>query len=508
MDASDSRQILRPEDARRARLDLAAACAQIVGADGVLVSDEELLAYDVDGFTLEKHPPDVIVLPRSTSDVSALLALARTRAVPVTARGAGTGLAGGALPADGGILLSTARMDRILALDGPDRFAVVQPGVVNLHLSQAAAPLGLFYAPDPSSQMASTLGGNAATNAGGPHCLKYGMTHQHVMGLTFVLEDGTVVTAGGPAADAPGLDLVGAMVGSEGTFAVVTELVVRLVPRPETVRTFLATFDTVEAAAEVVSAIIAQGIVPAALEMMDHLTIVAVEPYVHLGLPLDAGAALLIELDGPAAVMDRRAREVHALCGAHGAHAIREARDETERALLWKARKGAFGAMGRIANGFYVMDGVVPRTRLPEALKAIARIGRDLGLRIANVFHAGDGNLHPNVLYDVDDPDSVARALEASERILEACVALGGSLSGEHGIGSEKRELMHLLFSEHDLAQFAALRRAFDPAGRLNPKKVLPLGKGCGEARGLQALPGMRGGMAGSAQDLGEGPWI
>ncbi|MEP7028263.1 MAG: FAD-linked oxidase C-terminal domain-containing protein [Candidatus Eisenbacteria bacterium] len=505
MDRAKVPQDLRSDDVRRARLELARACAAIVGDDGALVSDEERLAYDVDGFTLEKHPPDVIALPRSTAEVSALLALAHARGVPVTARGAGTGLAGGALPAEGGLLLSTARMDRILALDAADRLAIVQPGVVNLHLSQAAAPLGLHYAPDPSSQMASTLGGNAATNAGGPHCLKYGLTHQHVLGLTFALEDGTVVTAGGPAMDAPGLDLVGAMVGSEGTFAVVTELVVRLVPIPEAVRTFLAVFDTVEAAAAAVSAIIAAGIIPAALEMLDHLTIVAVEPYVHLGLPLDAGAALLVELDGPAVVMARRSAQVHALCTANGARSIREARDQAERALLWKARKGAFGAMGRIANGFYVMDGVVPRTRLPEALKAIATIARDLDLRIANVFHAGDGNLHPNVLYDVDDPESVARALAASERILEVCVALGGSLSGEHGIGSEKRELMHLLFSADDLAQFAAMRRAFNPSGRLNPRKVLPLGKGCGEAR---ALPGGRRSAPAALSDGVEAPWI
>ena len=500
----------RPDDARRFRAELAHACAEIVGKDATLSSPEELLAYDVDGFTLEKHPPDVVVLPRTTAEVSALLAFAHGRGVPVTARGAGTGLAGGALPAEGGIVLSTARMDAILALEAEDRYAVVQPGVVNLHLSQAAAPTGLHYAPDPSSQMASTLGGNASTDAGGPHCLKYGLTHAHVLGLTFVLVDGTVVTAGGPAADPPGLDLVGAMIGSEGTFAIVTELVVQLVPRPEAVRTFLAVFETVEAAGEVVSAIIGQGIIPAALEMLDHLTIVAVEPSVHLGLPLDAGAALLVELDGPASVMNRRAAQVHALCKAGGARSIREARDETERALLWKARKGAFGAMGRIANGFYVMDGVVPRTRLPEALKAIGRIGRKYGLRIANVFHAGDGNLHPNVLYDVDDPDSVERALHASEEILEACVALGGSLSGEHGIGSEKRELMSLLFSADDLAQFARLRLAFDPSGLLNPRKILPLGKGCGEARSRRPpLGAMRAPVVAAGEPAeAEAPWI
>ena len=494
----------RPDDVRSA---LARACADIVGADGTLSSHEELLAYDVDGFTLEKHPPDVVVLPRTTEEIAALLKVAARLEVPVTARGAGTGLAGGALPAEGGLLISTARMDRILALEPGDRYAVVQPGVVNLHLSHAAAPFGLHYAPDPSSQMASTLGGNASTNAGGPHCLKYGLTHAHVLGLTFVLVDGTIVTAGGPACDAPGLDLVGAMVGTEGTCAIVTELVVRLTRVPEAVSTFLAVFDTVEAAGDTVSAIIARGIIPAALEMLDHLTIVAVEPFVHLGLPLDAGAALLVELDGPASVMARRSAQVRELCEAHGAREVREARDATERALLWKARKGAFGAMGRIANGFYVMDGVVPRTKLPEALRAIAAIAKKHDLRIANVFHAGDGNLHPNVLYDVDDPASVERALLASEEILAACVALGGSLSGEHGIGSEKRDLMGLLFAAEDIALFERFRKAFDPTGRLNPRKMLPLGKGCGEARSLKGLARSGAAFAG-VPDSEEAPWI
>jgi len=286
----------------------------------------------------------------------------------------------------------------------------------------------------------------------------------------------------------------------------VTELTVGLLKLPEAVRTFLAVFETVEAGGAAVSAIIARGIIPAALEMLDHLTIVAVEPSVHLGLPLDAGAALLVELDGPSSVMPRRSAQVRALCEAHGAREVREARDAAERALLWKARKGAFGAMGRIANGFYVMDGVVPRTRLPEALRAIAAIGKRHDLRIANVFHAGDGNLHPNVLYDVDDPDSVARALAASEEILAACVALGGSLSGEHGIGSEKRDLMGLLFSEDDLAQFMRLRQAFDPSGRLNPRKILPLGKGCGEGRSLMGLA--RAGAAFAAGTSDDMPWI
>jgi glycolate oxidase len=469
--------------------------ARLLGDDAVLASLEERVAYDVDGFTLEKHPPDLVVLPRTTDEVSHVLALAYGHGVPVVARGAGTGLAGGALAVEGGLLLVTARMDRILELDVPNRCARVQPGVVNSHLSLAAAPHGLHYAPDPSSQMASTLGGNVSTNAGGPHCLKYGQTHQHVRALTLVLVDGTVVTTGRGELDPPGLGLTGVVTGSEGTLAVVTEIVVTLTALPEAVRTFLAVFDTVEAAGEAVTAAIARGIVPAALEMLDRLTIAAVEPMVHLGLPLNAGAALLVELDGAAVTIDRHAADVRAICQAAGAREIREAKDETERALLWKARKHAFGAMGRLASGFYIMDGVVPRTRLPEVLRRIQEIGRRHDLRIANVFHAGDGNLHPNVLYDVDDPGSVRRAQRASEEILEACLELGGSLSGEHGIGTEKRELMGLCFGADDLATFAALRRAFDPTGRLNPQKILPTGSRCGELSRAQVA-------------LSEGMWI
>ncbi len=489
------------------RAALAGDLARLVGADAVIAADESRLTYDVDGFTIAKFPPDLVLLPRTTEDVTRILTLAHDRGLPVTARGAGTGLAGGALAEEGGLLLVTARMDRVLEVDAANRFAVVQPGVVNTHLSQVVAPLGLHYAPDPSSQMASTLGGNASTNAGGPHCLKYGQTHQHVRAMTLVLADGSVVRAGGPMLDPPGLNLVGATVGSEGTFAVVTELVVSLTPLPEAVRTFLVVFDDVTSAGRAVTAIIGRGIVPAALEMLDRLTIAAVEPYVRLGLPLDAGAVLLAELVGPRAGMDRRAAEIHALCHEAGARSIREAQDEPERLLLWKARKGAFGAMGRLASGFYVMDGVVPRTKLPEVLARIEGIAARNDLRIANVFHAGDGNLHPNVLYDVDDPDSVARAWRASEEILEACVSLGGSLSGEHGIGNEKRDLMGLSFGEDDLAAMAALRRAFDPSGRLNPRKMLPLRPGCGE--GIARASRGPANAAGAALDPdGEGPWI
>jgi len=498
-----STQVNRPARTAAERAELARALADAIGADAILASEEARLAYDVDGFTIVKYPPDVVVLPRTTEDVVAVLRLAHARGVPVTARGAGTGLAGGALAEAGGILLVTARMDTILEVDVANRFAVVQPGVVNVNLSQRVEADGLFYAPDPSSQMASTLGGNAATNAGGPHCLKYGQTHQHVRGMTLVLADGSVVVTGGRALDLPGLNLTGLTIGSEGTFAVVTELVVTLTPRPETVRTFLVVFDHVRDAGRAVTSIVAAGIVPAALEMIDHLTIVAVEPYVKLGLPLDAGAVLLAELDGPQAGMDRRAIEIRAHFMAAGARSVREAKDDAERLLLWKARKGAFGAMGRIASGFYVLDGVVPRTKLPDALDRIAEIAARHDLKIANVFHAGDGNLHPNVLYDVDDPASVTRAWQASAEILEACVKLGGSLSGEHGIGNEKRDFMGLSFSAHDLAAMEAVRHAFDPDGLLNPYKMLPRRPACGEAMRPHGAP--RSPML--AVD-GEGPWI
>ncbi len=505
-----STQRNRPVRSAAERAELARALSATIGPEAILATDEARLAYEVDGFTIHKYPPDVVVLPRSTEDVAAVLRLANGRGVPVTARGAGTGLAGGALAEEGGILLVTARMDAILEVDVANRFAVVQPGVVNLHLSQRVEADGLFYAPDPSSQMASTLGGNAATNAGGPHCLKYGQTHQHVRGLTIVLADGTVVVTGGRALDLPGLNLTGLTIGSEGTFAVVTELVVTLTPRPETIRTFLVVFDHVRDAGRAVTSIVAAGIVPAALEMIDHLTIVAVEPYVHLGLPLDAGAVLLAELDGPVAGMDRRAAELEAHCRAAGARSVRVAKDDAERLLLWKARKAAFGAMGRIASGFYVLDGVVPRTKLPEALDRIAAVAARHNLQIANVFHAGDGNLHPNVIYDVDDPDSVARAWTAAGEILEACVALGGSLSGEHGIGNEKRDFMGLSFGEHDLAMMEAVRRAFDPDGLLNPNKMLPSRPACGE--GVRAWATGRPSSAAPRGPLlavdGEGPWI
>jgi glycolate oxidase len=462
----------------------------IVGREGVLTARSELLSYDADGLTLEPFLPDVVVLPRTTAEVSAVVRLAARADLPVVARGAGTGLSGGCLAEQGGIVLSLARMNRILEIDPRNRYAVVQPGLVNLWLSEATSAHGLYFAPDPASQQVSTVGGNVATNAGGPHCLKYGVTVQHVLGLTVVLADGGIVRIGGPEPDAPGYDLAGLLTGSEGTLAVVTEIVVRLLRKPEAVRTFLAIFDSVEAAGEAVSAIIAAGILPAALEMMDNLTVRAVEGFIRIGLPLDAGAILLVEVDGPEVAMARQVTRITGLCRAAGAKEVRTATDEAERKKIWQGRKSAFGAFGRLSTGFFVMDGVVPRSRLPETLREVYRIGEARGLRIGNVFHAGDGNLHPNILFDIGKPEEAKAAIEASKEILRLCVAMGGTLSGEHGIGYEKRELMPLLFGPDDLLTMTRVRDALDPDGRLNPGKIFPAGGEAAEPRPVAAAPG------------------
>jgi len=448
-----------------------------------------------------------VVLPRSSDQVAALVRWAHARGIPVTPRGAGTGLAGGSTPERGGIVLSMSRMDRLLRVDAGRMFAWVQPGLVNLSLSQQVAPHGLHYAPDPASQQVSTLGGNVAANAGGPHCLKYGVTLNHILGVVAVLHDGMVVKLGGEAPDAPDFDLASVIVGSEGTLAVVTEICVRLLPRPEAVKTMLFDFEQVEDACRAVSAVIAAGIVPAAMEIMDRHTVEFVEAWLHLGLPLDAGAVLLIEMDGPAVNLEAQVGRVAAAARAYHARSTRVARDEAERAALWRGRKSAFGAYGRSANGFYIMDGVVPRTRLAEALSAVHALCAERGLQAGNVFHAGDGNLHPHVLFKADDPASQQQALEASHEILRMCIRLGGTISGEHGVGIEKRPMMLELFAAEDLATMNRLRAAFDPGGLLNPGKILP-GDGDGRpATGARHAPAQLGGMragAGGAQ----GPWI
>ncbi len=491
--------------------------AALIGDDGVLASDAAMFTYEADALALEKHRPDVVVMPRSTDEVAAVVRWAASRGVPVTARGAGTGLAGGCTPEHGGIVLSVNRMTRVLRVDAERMFAWVQPGVVNLELSQQLAPLGLYYAPDPASQQVSTVGGNVATNAGGPHCLKYGVTFNHVLGIVTVLADGSVVTLGDEMPDAPDADLASIVVGSEGTLGIVTEIAVRLLPRPAAVKTMLFDFVTMEDACRAVSAVIAAGIVPAAMEIIDRHTVGLVEAWLHLGLPLDAAGVLLIEVDGPAEGLERQVAMVADIARAHGARSTRVAKDETERAAIWRGRKSAFGAYGRSASGFYIMDGVVPRTRLAEAIAGVYRLAGERGLEAGNVFHAGDGNLHPHVLFDARDPKQQAAALEVSHEILRMCIRMGGTISGEHGVGIEKRPMMNELFAPADLAAMHEVRCAFDPSRRLNPGKILPGGGGCGEgheplvarareAGGREGVPAQLGGRPARA-DV-EGPWI
>jgi glycolate oxidase subunit GlcD len=466
----------------------------ILPTDAVLASPEALLAYEADGLTLGARRPDAVVLPRTTAEVAAVVRVCAGAGVPFVPRGAGTGLSGGAVAAEGGVVIECSRMDRILEVHASDRYAVVQPGVVNAELSKAVACHGLLYAPDPSSQAACTIGGNVAENSGGPHTLKYGTTTNHVLALELVLPDGTVLELGSPAGFPPDLDLVGAVVGSEGTLGVVTRIWVRLLPVPEQVETLLAIFPDVVSSCRAVTAIIRSGLVPAALEIVDQRTIRAVEASVYAaGLPTDAGAVLLVELDGVPAAVARQAERVRALAAEAGATRVEIARDEAGRARFWRARKGAFGAMGRLAPDLYVHDAVVPRAKLPEILERVCEICDRHGLRLSNVFHAGDGNLHPNISFDRRNEGELARVVAAGEEILRTCVEAGGVISGEHGIGTEKREYMPLLFSEADLAAMARLRRAFDPERRSNPGKVFPTTRFCMEAdpkaRGYDRVP-------------------
>ena len=446
----------------------------IVGADGLVCGREELSVYECDGYTLERSQSEVVVLPRATAEVAAVVRACRRHDVRFVPRGAGTGLSGGCLPIRAPVMIGLARMNRILDLDAVNRTVRVQSGVVNRDVSTRAAPHGLYYAPDPSSQPACTIGGNVAENSGGPHTLKYGVTTNHVLSVQLVCADGSVVELGGDCDDVPGYDLRGVVIGAEGTFGLVTEASLRLLPLPEGVRTLLATFERIDDASAAVSGIIGAGIVPAALEMMDALMIAAVEAAYRFGFPKDAEAVLIIEIDGARVALDRQAERIVRLCRERGARDVRVAADEAERALLWKSRKRAFGAVGRLAPNYCTQDGVVPRTKVPEILRTIRAVADEQQLRIANVFHAGDGNIHPILLYDERDPAQVGRVLAAGRRILEACVALGGSLTGEHGIGVEKMELLPLLFGEADLELMSRLRRVFDPERRCNPHKILP----------------------------------
>jgi len=450
--------------------------ARIVGARWVRHRPGELRVFEADGLPAHRAVPRVAVLPGSRSELIDVLRLLHLGEIPFVARGAGTGLSGGALAGPDAVLIVLTRLNRILAIDPAGRRAVVEPGVVNARLSEAVAPFGLQYAPDPSSQAACTLGGNVAENAGGPHCLKYGVTTNHVAALTVVLPDGTTVALGCPSGEPWGPDLVGLFVGSEGMFGIAVEITVRLEPLPADCRTLLADFGTIRAASEAVSAIIAAGIVPAALEMMDQALCRAVEASIYAaGYPTDAAAVLLVELDGRPAGVAREAGLVTALLHAHGARQVRSAESPADRARLWQGRKKAFGAMGRLTRDLLVQDAVVPRSALPEILDQIGAIGRAHGLMICNVFHAGDGNLHPNICFDGRDAALTARVAQASREIMTACIAAGGTITGEHGVGRDKLEFMDLLFPPETLRMMCDVRGVFDPGGRANPGKVVPV---------------------------------
>jgi glycolate oxidase len=461
---------------------------KIAGRDAVLDRPEDLMMYEYDA-GVRKRTPAAVVFPQTTEHVSQIMQLAGSAGFPVVARGAGTGLSGGAISPEGGVVLAFARMNRILEVDAENFRAVVQPGVVNQTLSDNVAYLGLYFAPDPSSQKACTIGGNVAENSGGPHTLMHGVTVNHVTGVTVVLPSGEVVRFGGKAAECSGYDLTGFFVGSEGTIGIVTEITVKLLRRPERVATLLGIFETIDDGARTVSAITAAGITPAALEMLDGWTLRAVEAACHAGYPLDAGAVLLIELEGLAEQVEEQAEAVREVCVQQRAREVRRAKDENERALLWKGRKNAFAALGRLAPSYYSQDGVVPRTRIPAVLQFIEGVGRKYGLRIGNIFHAGDGNLHPLILFDPRDPEQLELVQQAGRDILEYCVSVGGSITGEHGVGLEKRDLMPLLFTDEDLDVMLSLRNAFNGAGVLNPGKLFPTTRMCAETRGASRNP-------------------
>jgi glycolate dehydrogenase FAD-linked subunit len=455
----------------------------ICAPDRVITKRHALQAYESDGLLQYAAVPRVVVLPDTAEEVQGIVRACYEERVPWVARGSGTGLSGGALPLEEGVLIALTRLRRILDVDLPNQRVVVEPGVTNAEIGAAVGPTHVFP-PDPSSQIVCSIGGNVAENSGGAHCFKYGFTTNYVTGLEVVLSDGEVVTLGGKELDRPGYDLVGAFVGSEGTLGVATKITVRVVPAPEAKRTLVAYFDTTDQAGQAVSDIVAAGIVPGAIEMMDRLSIQACEEATHAGYSLEAGAALIVELDGPPAECEMRFDEVTALCERNAATGIRVAHDDGERELIWKARRAAFAAMGRISRDYYVQDGVIPRTRLPEVLRRIDALAAEFGLRVANVFHAGDGNLHPLVCYDGSQDGEAERAQELAGLILEACLDAGGSITGEHGVGIDKKRHMPKMFSEADMDAFQRLRCAFDPAQLANPGKVMPTPRLCGEVPG------------------------
>jgi glycolate oxidase len=460
---------------------------RLLGTEAVLDKREDLLLYEYDG-SVEVARPECVVFPRTAQEVVGIVRLANQHKTPLVGRGAGTGLSGGALARQGGILVVFSRMNRILEIDAENQRATVQPGVVNSDLSAAVAHLGLHFAPDPSSQKACTIGGNVSENSGGPHTLAYGVTTNHVLALEMVLPDGALVHIGSAALDAPGYDLPGLFVGSEGTMALVTEITVKLTPLPEAVKTLLAIFDSLDDATETVAEITARGITPAACEMLDGWTLRAVEAYVHAGFPLDSAAVLLIDVDGLRESVEAHAEAVADVCRVHHAREVRLARDAAERDLLWKGRKNAFGAVGRLSPTYYVQDGVIPRTKLPATIRRINEIGKKYGFEIGDIFHAGDGNLHPIILFDASDPEQFERAVNASDEIIKFCIEMGGSITGEHGVGMEKDRLMPLLFTDSDLDLMRRVRDAFNPESLLNPGKIIPTSKSCGEIR-VRPLP-------------------
>ncbi len=471
----------------------------IVGDDGMITARPALQTYACDGLTGRRVSPAAVVLPLATAEVAEVVRTCAEAQVPFVARGAGTGLSGGALPVADGVVIGLSRMRSILDVDLENHQVTVQPGVTNLEVSKTVRPLGYFYAPDPSSQQVCTIGGNVAENSGGAHCLKYGFTTHHVLGATFVTAEGRIARLGGAVRDAAGYDLLGMVIGSEGTLGIVTEVVLRVVRIPESTETVLAAFATMGDAGEAVSRIIAAGITPAAIEMMDRLAIQACEEIVHAGYP-DCGAALIVELDGPAVESTAFLRDVLDICAASGATETRVAASEAERALIWKARKAAFASMGRISPNYYVQDGVIPRTRLRDVLEQIGALSATYGLRVANVFHAGDGNLHPLVLYDNTEPGAGERALQLAGLILDACITAGGSITGEHGVGSDKACYMPKMFSPGSIAVMGRVRDAFDPRDLCNPGKALPTPRLCGEVPGMYRPHAIE--MAGLAERL------
>ena len=448
-----------------------------VGKDWVITDRAGMGVYELDASDesiVGIHTPDAVVLPRTGAEIAALVRIANDAGVPVVVRGAGTGLAGGTITTRGGILIVTARMNQILEVNEVDRYAIVEPGVINLDLSAALLNRGYYYAPDPASQKTCTIGGNIANNSGGPHCLKYGVTGNHILGLEVVLPDGEIAWFGGAPAELPGVNLTGVMVGGEGTLGIVTKAMVKIMRRPEATGVLLAAFPSIDAASRAVSATIAAGIIPASMELMDHLTITAIEVSAQAGYPKDAAAVLLIELDGlEQAVADQKI-SVADICDEYGATEVRVAQTKAEEAALWAGRKSAFGAMGRLAPNYHLTDTVVPRTKLPIALERVAEVAAEFDLTIANVFHAGDGNLHPLILFDRTVPGTMERVIEASEVLMEYCIELGGAVSGEHGIGIEKQEALAMMFTDDDLEAMAKLKRSFDPEYSMNPGKVFP----------------------------------